>query len=39
VGNPQGRRPRSRLEDNIKMNFSEIGWDGIDSMDLAQDRD
>jgi hypothetical protein len=25
--------------DNIKMNLREIGWDGIDWIDLAQDRD
>jgi hypothetical protein len=25
--------------DNIKMDLREIGWDGIDWMDLAQDRD
>jgi hypothetical protein len=24
---------------NIKMDLSEIGWDGIDWIDLAQDRD
>jgi hypothetical protein len=25
--------------DNIKMDLREIGWDGIDLIDLAQDRD
>jgi hypothetical protein len=25
--------------DNIKMGLREIGWDGIDWIDLAQDRD
>jgi hypothetical protein len=25
--------------DNIKMDFREIGWDGMDWIDLAQDRD
>jgi hypothetical protein len=25
--------------DNIKMDLSEIGWDGVDWIDLAQDRD
>jgi hypothetical protein len=33
VGKPEGRRPlggsRRRLEDNIKMDFREVGW-GID---------
>jgi hypothetical protein len=24
---------------NIKMNLREIGWDGMNRMDLAQDRD
>jgi hypothetical protein len=32
-------RPRRRLEDNIKMDLRETGWDGIDWIDLAQDRD
>jgi hypothetical protein len=25
--------------DNIKMDFREIGWDGVDLIDVAQDRD
>jgi hypothetical protein len=25
--------------DNIKMNLGEIGWDGMDWIGLAQDRD
>jgi hypothetical protein len=25
--------------DNIKMDLREIGWDGMDCIDLAQDRD
>jgi hypothetical protein len=25
--------------DNIKMDLREIGWDGMDLIDLAQDRD
>jgi hypothetical protein len=32
-------RPRRRWVDNIKMDLGEIGWDGIDWIDLAQDRD
>jgi hypothetical protein len=40
---PEGRRPlgrpRRRWVDNIKMNLREIGWDGGDWIDLAQDRD
>jgi hypothetical protein len=26
-------------KDNIKIYFREIGWDGMDCMDLAQDKD
>jgi hypothetical protein len=33
------RRPRRRWADNIKIYFREIGWVGMDSFDLAQDRD
>jgi hypothetical protein len=25
--------------DNIKMDFKEIGWDGMDWIDLAENRD
>jgi hypothetical protein len=25
--------------DNIKMDLREIGWDGVDWVDLVQDRD
>jgi hypothetical protein len=32
-------RPRRRWVNNIKMNFRDIGWDDVDSIDLAQDRD
>jgi hypothetical protein len=42
VGNPEGKRPlgrsRRRWIDNIKTNIREIGWDGMDWIDLAQDR-
>jgi hypothetical protein len=31
------RRPRCRWVDNIKMDLREIGWDGMDWIDLAQD--
>jgi hypothetical protein len=27
------------FSDNIKMDLREIGWDGVDWIDLAQDRD
>jgi hypothetical protein len=32
-------RPRCRWVDNIKMDLREIGWDGMDFIDLAQNRD
>jgi hypothetical protein len=42
VGRPEGKRqrgrPRRRWEDNIKMNFREIGIDGANWIQLAQDR-
>jgi hypothetical protein len=42
VGKPEGRRPlerpRSRWENNIKMDLREVGWGGMDWMNLAQDR-
>ena len=31
--------PRRRWEDNIEMDVQELGWGGIDWIDLAQDRD
>jgi hypothetical protein len=39
VGNRQLERPRSRWAENIKMDLRAIGWDGMDWIDLAQDRD
>jgi hypothetical protein len=43
VGKPEGKkplgRPRRRCVDNIKMDILEIGWGGVDWIDLAQDRD
>jgi hypothetical protein len=43
VGKPEGRRPkeksRHRWVDKIKMDLGEIGWGGVDWIDLAQDRD
>jgi hypothetical protein len=43
VGNPEEKRPvgrpRPRWVDNIKMDHREIGWDGMDRIDLAQNRD
>jgi len=37
-GRPRGR-PRQRWEDNIKMDFQEVGCGGRDWIELAQDRD
>ena len=33
------RRPRRRWEDNIKMDFREVGCDPGEWIDLAEDRD
>jgi hypothetical protein len=32
-------RLRRRLEDKIRMDVTEIGWEGVDCIHLAQDRD
>jgi hypothetical protein len=37
VGKPEGKR--HRWVDNIKMDLREIGGDGVDWIDMAQDRD
>jgi hypothetical protein len=43
VGKPEGKRPlgrpRRRWVDNIKMDLREMGRDGADWMDMAQDRE
>ena len=43
VGKLEGKRPlgrpRLRLEDNIKMNFQEMGIGGVEWIELAEDRD
>ena len=43
MGKPEGKRllgrSRRRRDENIKMNLQEVGWRGMDSTDLAQDRD
>jgi hypothetical protein len=39
VGDPEGKRPLGRRKrrwvDNIKMDLTEIEWDGMDWIDLA----
>jgi hypothetical protein len=43
VGKPEGKRPVGRSRrwwvDNINMDLRELGWDGVDWMHMAQDRD
>jgi hypothetical protein len=43
MGKPDGKSPlgrtRHRWVDNITVGLGEIGWDGVDWIDLAQDRD
>ena len=43
VGKPEGKkplgRPKSRWEDNIKMDLQEVGCGGVDWIEMAQDRD
>jgi len=42
VGKPEGKRPlgrpRRRWEDNIRIDFQEVGCGGMDWIELAQDR-
>jgi hypothetical protein len=43
VGKPEGKRPlerpKRRWMDNIKIDLGEIGWHGMDWIDMARDRD
>jgi hypothetical protein len=43
MGKPEGRsplgRPRRRWLDNIKLDLREIGLDGVDWIDMAQNMD
>jgi hypothetical protein len=43
VGKPEGKRPLvrpiRRWVDNVEMDLGEVGLDGVDWIDLAQDRD
>jgi hypothetical protein len=43
MGKPEGKgllgSPRCRWEDNIKMDLWDVGYGGMDWIELAQDRD
>jgi hypothetical protein len=43
VGKSEGKRPLGRpghrWVDNIKMDLRELGWDGVDWIDLGHDRE
>jgi hypothetical protein len=43
VETPNGKRPyggrKLKCENNIEMSPQEIGWDGVDWIDLIRDRD
>jgi hypothetical protein len=43
VGKLEGTRPvsrhRHRWEEDIKMVLNSVGWEGVDWINLAQDRD
>ena len=43
VGRPEGKRSlrkyKPRCQNGIKMHLQEVGWVGMDRIDLAQDRD
>jgi hypothetical protein len=43
LGRPDGKRPlgrpRRRRAKNIKIDLRELGWDGMDWIDLAQNMD
>jgi hypothetical protein len=42
VGKPEGKRPlgrpRYKWVDNIRMYLGEVGWNDVDRIGLAQDR-
>jgi hypothetical protein len=43
VRKPERKRPlrrrKRRWVDNIKINLAEIGWDGVDWINLTQDKE
>jgi hypothetical protein len=42
VGKPEGKKPlrrlRCRCEDGMRMDLGEIGWRGVEWIQLAKDR-
>jgi hypothetical protein len=42
VGKPGGKRPLGtasrKREDNVKMDFYEVGWEAVNWIELAEDR-
>jgi hypothetical protein len=42
VGKPEGKRPvgrpRCRWVEDMKLDLREVGWDGMDRINLAEDR-
>jgi hypothetical protein len=43
MGKPEGKRPlgrpRRRWEVNIRLDLREMGWSGMDWIDVARDKD
>jgi hypothetical protein len=43
IGKPEGKRPsgrpKSRWDGNIRMDLRKIGWQGVDWIQLDQERD
>ena len=43
MGRPEGKRQlgrtRHRCDDNIKLDFQDVGWGGMKRIGLDQDRD
>jgi hypothetical protein len=43
IGNPEWKRPlgrpRRRWEDNIRIDLREVGWENVDWIHLAEERE
>jgi hypothetical protein len=43
VGKPEGKRPLGRIrhscEDGIRIDIKEVGWEGVDRIDLTQHKE